>query len=345
MGMTEKPKIVVLTPVKNEAWILPRFLATTSLWADKIIIADQNSSDESVQICKRFDKVVLIRNESPIYDEAERQLLLIKTARELVSGPRILFALDADEILAANALETAGWQKILKAQPGTAVLLEKPDLYLSPKNCIRWRDKPFPIAYVDDGSAHHPIAIHSVRIPLSENTPRLVLDDVKVLHYAWANPSLQESKMRYYSVVENVRSVSPPVRRRLRYSRKFLESFKPKMESSERSWFQSWEEKNIDMLTIPSCEYTWHDLEILRHFSGSGTKRFYWDDIWYVNWEERRQYALKMGFSGVPTQPIQQPAEIDQRFRNLCADAFSMMRQTRERLRSALKGDSSKSRQ
>src|SRR5271154_3152689 len=127
--MGEKPKIVVLTPVKNEAWILPRFLATTSLWADLIIIADQKSSDESVQICKRFEKVVLIPNENPNFNEAERQLLLIKAARELVPGSRILFALDADEILAANALETAGWQKILKAQPGTAVLLEKPDLY------------------------------------------------------------------------------------------------------------------------------------------------------------------------------------------------------------------------
>src|ERR1700722_19070133 len=327
--MAEKPKIIVLTPVRNEAWILPRFLATTSVWADKIIVADQNSTDESVEICQRFDKVVLVRNESPNYDEAQRQLLLIKTARELVSGPRILFALDADEILAANALETAGWQKILEAQPGTAIFMEKPDLYLSAEHCIRWRDNPFPIGYVDDGSAHHPQAIHSVRIPLSENTPRLVLDDIKVLHYACANSSLQKSKMRYYSVVENMAGASTPVKRRLRYRRKFLDNFKPVVEKSERGWFQNWEEKGIDMRNIPACEYTWHDIEILRHFSNSGAGRFYWDDIWYVNWEERRQYALKMGLSGMPVEPIRQPSQIGQLWRNFCADTYGVMRHAR----------------
>ena len=335
--MIQKPTLIVLTPVRNEAWILHRFLATASLWADLIIIADQNSSDESVQICSRFEKVVLIRNENPNYDEAQRQLLLIKTARELVPGPRIFFALDADEILAANALETTGWQKILKATPGTAIFLEKPDLYVSPENCIRWRNNPFPIGFVDDGSAHHPKAIHSIRIPLSENTPRLVLDDVKVLHYALTNPSLQRSKMRYYSVVENVERISSSIRRRYAHRWSFQDEFKPEMEKSERWWFQGWEEKNIDMRNISSNEYTWHDFEILRHFADLGTKRFYWDDIWHVNWEARRQYALKQGFSGMPARPIRQPTQADQQLRNVCMNAYLLLRHARNLFRSFVK--------
>src|SRR4051812_20136261 len=111
------PKIVVITPVKNEAWILNRFLQVTSQFADRIIIADQNSTDESVSICQRYLKVTLVRNEFDEYDEASRQRLLIQMARELVPEPKILLALDADEILAANATTTSGWQDMLKAAP------------------------------------------------------------------------------------------------------------------------------------------------------------------------------------------------------------------------------------
>lgn len=43
--MNEKPIINYLTPVRNEVWILDRFLKAASFWADHIIIADQMSTD------------------------------------------------------------------------------------------------------------------------------------------------------------------------------------------------------------------------------------------------------------------------------------------------------------
>lgn len=45
-----RPQIIVVTPIKNEDWILDRFLSTTSLWADNIIIADQCSTDFNFQL-------------------------------------------------------------------------------------------------------------------------------------------------------------------------------------------------------------------------------------------------------------------------------------------------------
>jgi len=42
--MTNQPLLICMTPVRNEAWILHAFLKATSLWADHIIIADQNSN-------------------------------------------------------------------------------------------------------------------------------------------------------------------------------------------------------------------------------------------------------------------------------------------------------------
>src|SRR5689334_16635952 len=47
------PRVVVVTPVRNEAWILDRFLAVASRFAERIIVADQRSTDDSRAICAR----------------------------------------------------------------------------------------------------------------------------------------------------------------------------------------------------------------------------------------------------------------------------------------------------
>ena len=96
-----RPLLICMTPVRNEAWILNAFLKATSLWADFIIIADQCSTDGSREIAMRYPKVILIDNNNTDYNEAVRQKMLIDKARE-IDGDKILFALDADEIFAAN---------------------------------------------------------------------------------------------------------------------------------------------------------------------------------------------------------------------------------------------------
>ncbi|GAG56902.1 unnamed protein product, partial [marine sediment metagenome] len=50
----KRPKIICLTPVKNEAWILDNFIKCASLWADHIIIADQDSTDDARKIAKKY---------------------------------------------------------------------------------------------------------------------------------------------------------------------------------------------------------------------------------------------------------------------------------------------------
>jgi len=67
-----RPNIVMLTPVRNEAWILPRFLAVTQRVADLVIVLDQNSTDGSAELCRAQPKVRLLRNPNSKYDEAER---------------------------------------------------------------------------------------------------------------------------------------------------------------------------------------------------------------------------------------------------------------------------------
>src|SRR6185503_6148705 len=102
--MTDEPPVVIcLTPVRNEAWILERFLACTSLWADHIVIADQLSVDGSREIAERHPKVTLVKIETDVYDEFPRRKAMIDAARRF-PGPRVLVAIDADEALSLSVL-------------------------------------------------------------------------------------------------------------------------------------------------------------------------------------------------------------------------------------------------
>src|SRR5260370_16728571 len=94
-----RPVVVCLTPVKDEAWILERFLTCASLWADHILIADQGSSDDSREIAARFPKVTLIENPSPEVDEPAPQRLPIPPPPRL-PRPRLPLPLDAHEAFA-----------------------------------------------------------------------------------------------------------------------------------------------------------------------------------------------------------------------------------------------------
>lgn len=307
------PKIVVVTPVKNESWILERFLAVTSQFADYIIIADQNSNDGSPDICKKYPKVVLIKNDSEEFNEADRQLLLINTARELVPDHKIIFALDADEILAANAMKTLGWQSMLAAKPGTVLYFEKPDLFLTPYHCIRY-SMPWPVGYVDDGIEHKPNKVHSIRIPRPNYATKLYINDVKILHYRLTRPSAEASKIRFYSVLENVLNTNNNfLSRRRRYASDIDWAEAGIVENSPLDWFDGWKKIGIDMTSISDTKYHWWDFEVLHYFEKYSPKKFFLDDIWDsefiwdFDWEACRKYAKSVGMNAIPDYEIKKP--------------------------------------
>ena len=282
--MRDSTSVVVLTPLKNDAWILRRFLEVTSIFADRILIADQGSTDGGLETCREFSKVTVLDNSSSEYDEASRQQLLLRAAREMVPMPRLLLALDCDEILAADAMGTRGWQSMLAARPGTVLLFEKPNLYLSPANCER-RPLDFPGGFVDDDlSRHQPQRIHSPRLPMPRESPQLILGDVKFLHYALVRPEAQKAKMRMYAAIENVMGTkSLYTRRRYYWSRRVLRAMGP-VEPTPPRWYDAWERRGIDMTTIEDVQPYWQDQATLELLRKHGSRRFWFDDIWEKDW-------------------------------------------------------------
>lgn len=290
--MSVQPSVVVLSWMKSDAWTLRRFLEVTSVFADRIVIADEGATDDSRAICAEFEKVTVVEHASGEYDEGARQQLLLRTARELVPLPRILLALDVDEIVAANAVGTRGWEAMMRAAPGTVIFFEKPRLYLSTASCQR-RPLDFAGGFVDDGVAEHePRRIHSPRLPRPANTPRLTLGDVKVLHYAFVRPEAQKAKVRMYAALENVMgTMTLWQRRRAYWSRNVLRPAAA-IEPTPQQWFEGWERRGIDMSTIRDVQPYWQDVQTLDLLLRYGSRRFWLDDVWQKDWN---RFIVQLG--------------------------------------------------
>ena len=60
-----KTTVICLVPVKNESWILKHFIECARLWADFIIVLDDDSADGSAAIARTYDCVKVISRRNP----------------------------------------------------------------------------------------------------------------------------------------------------------------------------------------------------------------------------------------------------------------------------------------
>ena len=231
-----QPIHIVMTPTRNEAWVIRAFLEATTRWADYVIICDQFSTDGTREIVAEYARqsndelsavkplndendvkraeVILIDNPNTEFNEAERQRILVAKAREVAAGrDTLLWGLDADEILAANAFETADWQKILHSKPGAVFWFEWAQLTHDKKH---YYNPPafYPWLFHDDGVEPHGNYVremHSMRIPypLDEHDMSYV-KDFRVLHLGPAPLNRVRAKERFYMFVDWQVNHRPP---------------------------------------------------------------------------------------------------------------------------------------
>lgn len=211
--MKNKPLLICMTPVRNEAWVLHAFLKATSLWADYIIIADQMSTDGSREIALSYPKVILVDNCNPDFNEGNRQKLLIDRARE-ITGDKILFGLDADEIFTANFKDTSDWRKILTSKQGDVFWFKWAEIRPDLKTYWESEKTYYPWVFHDDNKEPHGNYVrnmHSMRIPYPiEEKQMYYVNDFRVLHLAHISVERVNAKRRFYQFVDwtmNKRSI------------------------------------------------------------------------------------------------------------------------------------------
>ena len=278
----EQPVRICVTPVKNEAWILDRFIQCNSTWADYIILADQGSTDDTRKIAARYNNVILVENPDPTYSEESRQKLLLKHARE-IPGPRFILALDADEILSANWMDSPEWESVLQAPPGTIIRMQWVNIW--PDFRHGWiHPKRIPFGFIDDGSPHTGSPIHSPRVPLPPEAPSLSLNDIKVLHLQYTNWERMKSKQRWYQCWERIHY---PQKRPITLYRQYHEMDAAILKHRtplQPEWLQGYLAQGIDMTSVQEAPYYHWDVEILQWLARYGADYFRKVDIWDVDW-------------------------------------------------------------
>ncbi|CAA6693603.1 MULTISPECIES: glycosyltransferase family 2 protein [unclassified Lentimonas] len=286
-------KIIVIAPVKDEEWILERFLWACSQFADHIILLNQQSTDRTVEIIGDFEKAMVFNNPSPVYDEAYRTEFLVGKVRELYGLGNLIIALDADEIPTYPSLNIRLWESLKRQPLGTTIVFSKPDLLSQP---MRYLPAPtnFPLAYVDDGADTEKKLIHNRRIPGTASGPQYVCSSIIVLHFARVRQSEYFARQAMYCVIENVNRSKNLRLRTLYYSRQsFLKKDREAGVVVPDEWSRGYLEQGIDLYGYRTDPYNEFHRKVLEHFEEHGTKRFWMDDIWWEDWQAAAAYFCK----------------------------------------------------
>jgi len=274
-------KIICITPVKNESWILDSFLKCTSLWADQIIIADQNSTDTSRSIALKYPKVKLIENNSTSFNESGRQQLLIDAARSIPCTKRIIIALDADEILAGDIHEIRSTH-VASLAKGTVLRFRW--LNCTNQGLSYWDSNTLgAFGYIDDGAIHIGAQIHSHRIPYHESKNQYVIDQCPILHLQYLDWKRMKSKHRWYQCYEMLNLPNKSVVDLYRTYHYMDHTISSSIKKLDASLIAQYTNHGINPFDFTHESNYWWDYEVISHLKHYGVGKFKFLDVWEID--------------------------------------------------------------
>lgn len=281
-----QPKVICLTAVRNDEWVIERFLKAASLWADYIIIADQNSEDKTREIASGFSKAMVINNDSNEYNELGRKRLLINEARK-IKGDKLLITLDVDEMFSPEVFTSGEWDTILRVPKGTAINFQWSNF--AADGIHLWKGFYAPWGYMDDeiedyDSGISDTTIHCARIPITDNTPSYDVTSFSVIHYQYTDWDRMKHKHFYYQCLEVINN---PGKSAIDIYRQYhhMDIIKSAdLIKIPEEWVDFYRKKNIDILEVKQEKKYWYDNEVIKLFEKFGHAKFKKIDIWKHTW-------------------------------------------------------------
>lgn len=185
--LAQTPKIVGLMAVRNEAQIISNALQALALYTDEIVVLDDASTDNTVEVVKSLQNqchiAQIIEKENWYRDEPGDKNKLLTVGRAI--GGTHFIMIDADEIFTANLLKNNLLRnKILALKPGDKLTVTWINLWRSPDDyrydSSVWSGGEVDAIFCDDGQcAYNSAFIHTPRTPsnLVGIVHDLVLDD------------------------------------------------------------------------------------------------------------------------------------------------------------------------
>ena len=220
--MKDKPTIIVITPVRNEAWVLDAYLTCTSSWADYIILADQHSDDGTREIARKYEKVILIDNPTEEWYEYICRTRLLEEAAK-IPGEKIIFGLDADEFLSEGFEKTESWQRIIHSKGNEIFCFNWLNLF-DTFSTAEYTSMHFEWAahfdesvdFVEEYQKREKHAVHCSRIPCLDTSicQYIDVDDFWVVHLAKLNHERIRQKFDFYQVtwIDKNKDKANPIR-------------------------------------------------------------------------------------------------------------------------------------
>lgn len=189
---------LLLTPVKNEAALLGPFLEHHAPLFDRILVADQGSTDGSWDIASSHPKVLAIRNPDAGYNENFRRRLLLDEARR-IDPDALIAGLDADEFLLADPTK---WESVCQDwKTGFADhAIQLPWMCLAPGG-QDWFALKNIFCRPGAGGRLPGSEIHLPRVPVGG--PTHFCAETPVLHLNLFWPRRQQMKTWWYSALES----------------------------------------------------------------------------------------------------------------------------------------------
>jgi len=270
-------KVITLVPVKNEAWILKSSLQNMSDFSDHIIIADQDSTDGSVDIYKQFEKVIVIKNNNQNHNNSVRWQLL-DYARATFGTGNLIVCVDADEMIQPQAIE---YMKERIPQNGETVSFTFPWIQLwgtTEKHRVDsvWKNNYKGIAFFDDGKVDYErktvLNDHTGRVP--KCSQEIQVNQFPLLHYQYIDLKQAEIKQAWYRCSELI-SGNDPKKINHKYS-VAMNTKKVELEPVPKDWLTGLPEVSSQY----DLEHDWRYLQILSWFETYGITYFESLDIW-----------------------------------------------------------------
>jgi len=223
-------KLICAMIMKDESSrYLTEVLKEANRYSDKIVILDDNSTDNSIEIAEKLKARVYTHNDESLFWKQEhtlREYLWREILpREADPGDWIL-ALDSDEILAEQFRIS---KDILLRQENVGTYTFRIYEAWGSRDKVRidkfWnplgKETPMLTRFEPSVNYQFPkIGLHSGRLPMNKLSP-MVPSGCSVLHLGWSNPKEHESKINKYlendpnphpQMVEHYKSMrEPPV--------------------------------------------------------------------------------------------------------------------------------------
>ncbi len=318
------PKIITIIPVKNDGWFIENSIRSAVEWSDYVFVADENSDDGSHEIYKKlemkYENLKIIYNRPKFdFNTPDMRNYSLDLARTIDCN-NIIFEIHADEIISAEILKPEIRNRLINDMSvGSALMMPWVNLWKTPleyrDDKSVWSNSQSWFAYRDDGKVKFEgVVFHGPRAPESFLKNKVTINYLQVMHYQFVNLGMERSKQALYQIFE--RNHYP--NQNIEYiNKKYAYAFderEMKLSQLEVKHYAVWIEKGIVIEEYPSDGYNWRDTEVLKNFRKYGLEFYKNLNIWYIDWEAKRQEALKLGITeNIPKESIIDPRDISTR--------------------------------